>query len=232
MVKFSNYLKQKGQGIVEYALLLAFVVGIAVALQGVGLKDAVVGVFDDVATVLAGSEFDLSTPEGRKAADLAAMKKIGKALADNVVKGPQKDWNTIQDGKLVIQKNFMLVAVFSDGTVDAYVDGQGGSPEFWLSTLDENSDTYKNYMNTLNNAGIDLTNPEKLKSTFGVKDDSADWKNGYAVAYDNGNIKYMALPSSMTSNSRRTTIGWDTTGNNIIARREGVWEITNTVTAN
>ena len=56
MVKFSNYLKQKGQGIVEYALLLAFVVGIAVALQGVGLKDAVVGVFDDVATVLAGGK--------------------------------------------------------------------------------------------------------------------------------------------------------------------------------
>lgn len=54
MVKISNYLKQKGQGIVEYALLLAFIVGIAVALQGVGLKDAVVGVFDDVATVLAG----------------------------------------------------------------------------------------------------------------------------------------------------------------------------------
>ena len=38
----------------EYAILLAFVVGIAVALQGVGLKDAVVSVFDDVATVLAG----------------------------------------------------------------------------------------------------------------------------------------------------------------------------------
>ena len=54
MIKISKYLKQKGQGIVEYALLLAFVVGIAVALQGVGLKDAVVGVFDDVATVLAG----------------------------------------------------------------------------------------------------------------------------------------------------------------------------------
>lgn len=56
MVKFSNYLKQKGQGIVEYALLLAFIVGIAVALQGVGLKDAVVGVFDNVATVLAGGK--------------------------------------------------------------------------------------------------------------------------------------------------------------------------------
>lgn len=55
MIKISKYLKQKGQGIVEYALLLAFVVGIAVALQGVGLKDAIVGAFDDVATVLANA---------------------------------------------------------------------------------------------------------------------------------------------------------------------------------
>ena len=36
--------------------MLAFIVGIAVALQGVGLKDAIVGVFDDVATVLAGGK--------------------------------------------------------------------------------------------------------------------------------------------------------------------------------
>lgn len=70
MIKISNYLKQKGQGIVEYALLLAFVVGIAVALQGVGLKDAVVGVFDDVATVLAGGR-------ERDNKYLAAFKKWG-----------------------------------------------------------------------------------------------------------------------------------------------------------
>ena len=70
MIKISKYLKQKGQGIVEYALLLAFVVGIAVALQGVGLKDAVVGVFDNVATVLAaGRERDNKY--------LAAFKKWG-----------------------------------------------------------------------------------------------------------------------------------------------------------
>ena len=42
--------KQKGQGIVEYALLLAFVVGIAMMLNGANLGGAVKGVFDDVAS--------------------------------------------------------------------------------------------------------------------------------------------------------------------------------------
>lgn len=47
--------KQKGQGIVEYALLLAFVVALAMFLNtGGGLKDSVVAVFDDVANLLGG----------------------------------------------------------------------------------------------------------------------------------------------------------------------------------
>jgi len=56
VVKFSNYLKQKGQGIVEYALLLAFIVGIAMMLNGTNLGGAIKGVFDDAAAVLAGEE--------------------------------------------------------------------------------------------------------------------------------------------------------------------------------
>ena len=49
-------LKQKGQGIIEYALLLAFVVGIAMMLNGTNLGNAVKGVFDDVAAVLGGGK--------------------------------------------------------------------------------------------------------------------------------------------------------------------------------
>jgi len=45
-------------------------------LNGTNLGGAVKGVFDDVAMVLAGGEeFDLNTPEGRKSADLAHIKK-------------------------------------------------------------------------------------------------------------------------------------------------------------
>ena len=52
--KLRNAVKQKGQGIVEYALLLAFVVGIAMMLQGVGLAGAVKDTFDSVANLLGG----------------------------------------------------------------------------------------------------------------------------------------------------------------------------------
>ena len=50
-------IKQKGQGIIEYAVLLAFIVGLAVMLQSGGLKDSVKSVFDDVAYVLGGGDW-------------------------------------------------------------------------------------------------------------------------------------------------------------------------------
>lgn len=53
-MKVMRYLEQKAQGMVEYALILAFVVGIAaVALNGnTGLGQAIQGVFTRVTTVL------------------------------------------------------------------------------------------------------------------------------------------------------------------------------------
>ena len=137
MTAMRNYLNKKGQGIVEYALLLAFIVGIAVALQGVGLKDAVVGVFDDVAMVLAGNSdgLDLSTSEGRHAADLANMKKFGIAMANEFSfsssVGARNKLDS--DGKFVSQKNFSVLYVFADGTADLYVDGDAYTNAFWLS---------------------------------------------------------------------------------------------------
>ncbi|WP_027406834.1 Flp family type IVb pilin [Anaerovibrio sp. RM50] len=44
--------RQKGQGIVEYALLLAFILAIAIALQGSGLDSAIAGTFNRVAQSL------------------------------------------------------------------------------------------------------------------------------------------------------------------------------------
>ena len=46
----NRYLSQKAQGMVEYALILAFVVGLAMALtQGSDLANAIEGVFGDAA---------------------------------------------------------------------------------------------------------------------------------------------------------------------------------------
>lgn len=93
---------KKGQGIVEYALLLAFIVGIAMMLNGSNIGGAVYGVFDKVAAVLGGegkenkyaAAFDKwhdksrawllanTTPEERYEADLAALQNIANFLLD------------------------------------------------------------------------------------------------------------------------------------------------------
>ena len=64
--------KQKGQGIVEYALLLAFIVGLAVMLNGANLGGAVKDTFDKVVAVLGGSE-------NKQLTYAEALSKWGKA---------------------------------------------------------------------------------------------------------------------------------------------------------
>ena len=54
-----RYLGEKGQGIVEYALILAFVVVVAVAItNGGGLREKVAQVFQDVLDAFGGSSGD------------------------------------------------------------------------------------------------------------------------------------------------------------------------------
>ena len=85
MIKISKYLKQKGQGIVEYAILLAFILGIAVFLQSGGLKDSVVGVFDKAAAVLAGGENPKSN------AYTSALEQWGTASWDDLTNAKQSE---------------------------------------------------------------------------------------------------------------------------------------------
>lgn len=101
-----NYLNKKGQGIVEYALLLAFIVGIAMVLNGSNLGGAVKGVFDDVAVALGGGEFDLSTPEGRNkaiAADYANLKSIGDKIKSTFFINSKEPANGRYHGKRPIR---------------------------------------------------------------------------------------------------------------------------------
>ena len=53
LVSLRKFFKEKGQGIVEYAVLLAFVVAIAAYLFGSnGIKDEVTATFDSTKSVL------------------------------------------------------------------------------------------------------------------------------------------------------------------------------------
>ncbi len=94
-----RYLNKKAQGIVEYALLLAFIVGLGMAMNGSNLGGSVKNVFDSVATMLAGGSenkyaaaFDKwhdktrewllanTTPEERYEADKQALQNIAEFL--------------------------------------------------------------------------------------------------------------------------------------------------------
>jgi len=63
--------RQKGQGIVEYALLLAFILAIAVAMQGSGIDSAIANTFTRVAQAL-GVETEADRWATSKASDLLA----------------------------------------------------------------------------------------------------------------------------------------------------------------
>ena len=192
VIKIMDYLKhkQKGQGIVEYAMLLAFIVGIAMMLNGSNLGGAVKGVFDDVAEVIANFT-DSRTPEEK---DYANMKKIGEGLARNFKHGNSSLSDPYQDEKsddaVKMPYNYLSVVVLPDGTVDVYFDGYSTQVSSnWYSDM---SDADKErYGAALKNAGVDLSEQgiaktrENLKINSGNVDDSAV-KNGYAVGFTKG----------------------------------------------
>ena len=106
MLAIKNYLHKKGQGIVEYALLLAFVVGVAMMLSGSNLGGAIKGVFEDVAIAIEGNKYapyfkqwhdktsdwlyDNVDNEERLKADQEALARIARAFIGLDQEGVQK----------------------------------------------------------------------------------------------------------------------------------------------
>ena len=99
MAKIRGCLNKKGQGIVEYALLLAFIVGIVMMLNGSNLGGAVEFVFNKVSGVLVGktdwghmdiSEFNDSNSAERLSADQQALLNLANYFMGKT-KGEIKD---------------------------------------------------------------------------------------------------------------------------------------------
>ena len=190
--KLRNAVKQKGQGIVEYALLLAFVVGIAMMLQGVGLAGAVKDTFDSVANLLGGEikenayvagfkkwssmkKSDLRNEDAaaRLAADQAALDNIAKTLY-GLTQSELKELT----GQNMGGKNFF-------GTLSGTNEGVKGD-----EYADRNYSTLLlNYedKNTLSESGIDLGYRNEVYLSTGwlqgkdadVKAEKSNWTSTY-----------------------------------------------------
>ncbi|WP_027406835.1 Flp family type IVb pilin [Anaerovibrio sp. RM50] len=79
--KIGDMKRQKGQGIVEYALLLAFIMALAIAIQGSGLDSAIAGTFTKVAQAL-GVETERETWSHMSTADLQKVDSSKRLAAD------------------------------------------------------------------------------------------------------------------------------------------------------
>ena len=166
-------LNQKGQDIVEYAILLAFCAVIGYGAHSLGffsllddnysktaevafmpsdIKPLETNVSGNVAAVM---EFDLSTPAGRLAADKAKIKKLGESLAAHFKKNNVKDDFTKADSPVELDGDYISILVLPDGSLNIYCAANGKK---WLTELDQNSTTYKNYVAALKDVGIDLSN--------------------------------------------------------------------------
>ena len=212
LVRLRAIAKEKGQGIVEYAILLAFIVGLAAMLMGNGgIKDAVIDTFDRVANFIA-----LTTPEGRLAADKARIKKLGESLAANFKKNGVT--NSYQNGNAVdLRGNHLSILVLPDGSMNLWCDGK------WFTEL-TNNDGLTRYQTALQNAGLDISNvfisdtgtsPNKSQyitdSNYKLysSGDEGGLTNGYAISfYKDGSemkLRYYELNNDYKSEDLGTT---------------------------
>ena len=73
MIRFREFFNRKGQGIVEYAVLLAVIVGLAVLLNDGSISGEVKGSFDSVAALFRGEDV-----QGQGQSGYVALNKRGK----------------------------------------------------------------------------------------------------------------------------------------------------------
>ena len=173
LIKIRNMLKEKGQGIVEYALLLAFVVGIAMMLNGANLGGAVKDTFDKVAAVLGGE---------KKYADL--LKEWGKLNRSDLMNiDNEKRIKTDQEALANIAGFFVgKTRDFKDDIIGSAVDGEGWT--LLVDYIDKTGDS-----DNLNvSKGTDRTNGRIF-----------NWMQGDYGEYQEKNGKYVEVKDSYDS---------------------------------
>lgn len=124
--KLREGVKQKGQGIVEYALLLAFVVALAMILSGGNLGGAVKDTFDNVVAVLTGEKTD---------AYVTAFAKWSKAKRDDFTPETSAERLAADQQALINIANFFFGK--ERNVVEAAVGGNTATSNLLLVQLND-----------------------------------------------------------------------------------------------
>lgn len=133
MVQIRQYLNRKGQGIVEYAVLLALIVGIAVFLNDGSIGEGVQGSFDNIVALFKGEDV-----QGQGQSGYVAWNKRGKNQLHNYETGE----DLVPDAERVAadQAALINIAEFFMGktraTVKSVISGQDGNNSDGVVLLD------------------------------------------------------------------------------------------------
>ena len=134
MILTRNYFNRKGQGIVEYAILLAVIVGLAVFLNDGSIGSAVQGSFDNVVALFRGEDV-----QGKGQSGYVALNKRGKNQLHDYTTGQD-----LVDDKLRIeadQQSLANIAEFfigksRDEVKSALSGSDGTNPSDGVNILD------------------------------------------------------------------------------------------------
>ncbi|HCB92848.1 MAG TPA: hypothetical protein DEP57_03415 [Selenomonas sp.] len=130
-MKLSKIFGQKGRGVAEYALIIAFVLGLGFILSSVGIKDSIKGVFAQAVAYLKG---------GAYASALATYGQISNTELKNVENGDRlsldREALTNLGKKFLGMQKSDLKKLLNNPSDKNLAGGQGASNPFGVILLD------------------------------------------------------------------------------------------------
>ena len=165
--------KQKGHGIVGYALLIAFIIGVVAVMFHGGLRDAVAGVFDSAAhrlAVMSGKGFDGTATIGK-------LSEIQKHYAGSNSSGGKS-----------YQRGFIRSGWLNDDDSDlsqiAAITGDLGATSWVFYSGDKNlSSNYNGVDMNPNDIGLYWTTEDLSTLNITKNSQNEDYSKEYVMSY-------------------------------------------------
>ena len=234
LLKIRTITKQKGQGIVEYALLLAFVVGIAMMLNGADLGGAVKGAFDEVAKVVAGEStaptdwahakkdtFNESNSAERLASDQKALENLAKSFLGkkkSEVKSLIKEHRGANDEPVYLGYFSLNESEGTSFTADQLADNKAGLIYNWMTG---DTTTTPNYDSTSKYLVSDYVMNNEYQANAG---NQAVGRVGFIVEYTgtNANDTVKSVKVAVDPENRNTVSnGYSSAGLEVLVKKDG-----------
>ena len=225
---YKKLLVEKGQGLIEYVLILAFIAGIALMFASGGLKDTLVSTITGTSNTLAGlftekpdwghmdvDKFTSENQEDRLIADQKALENIAKLFLTKT-KGEIKNMLNVnnQNGSLLATGKTAEDVV----TLGWLEKNEQGGTEFVLQNTETNGNNVKKIYSNLNASDaqyiFNWAQGDYSQNSFYSDDTNkffvSDYplKNGWTNdSYERGNgvrlrVQYGDIPAGGTDNDR------------------------------